>query len=200
MAARRPVRTLWIIYTDAATRPPILCDLLFRGNRSSPVHHTSCSARPPDVWPYFHSKNARIYGMELLATVLLVDDRASPHRGTCFWIYLDDNNCMAALVGGNSNTGVISVLVSRYWKMGQRFDICAWFLRVHAGLNPADLPTRGREIPFRPRVSAGSLPFRSMFSRIRSTLAVISDPPNVNRLRRVRNPVRKSPRRSILLG
>ena len=179
------------------TRPPApLCSALccFTGIGPPPhVLHTACSARGPAVWPYIFRMTALIYGMELLAMAPLFYDRAASPRGACFWIYLVRNNCMAALVRGDSNTGVIAVLVARLWPMVQIFGICARFSRLHSDLNPADLPTRGRKLPpsfpghrrifilsidVRPPKGHVSRPFR---------------PPNVSRLRRVRKKVRKSP-------
>ena len=76
-----------------------------------------------------------------------------------FWVYIDNNNCLAALARCDSNKGVIVVLVACFWKLVQRFDIGAWFPRVHSDINPADLPTRGKEIPFRPNSRDRPSPF-----------------------------------------
>ena len=91
--------------------------------------------------------------------VLFPDDHAAFLNGSCFWEYLGDNNCLASLVRGGSNAGIIAILVARFWQFLQRFDICVWFSRVHSDLNPADLPTRGKKLPFRPRFQKGFPPF-----------------------------------------
>ena len=121
--------------------------------------HTACASRAPAIWSYFFRNTALIYGLELLALVLFFEDHAAFLKGPCCWVYLDNNNCLASLVRGDSNTGIIAILVARFWQFLQRFDICVWFSRVHSDLNPADLPTRGKKLPFRPRFQKGFPPF-----------------------------------------
>ena len=167
----RPRRPRWIIYTDAAATPPMLCALLFRGGRSSPVLHTACEARAPTIWSYFFRFAALIYGLELLALVLFFEDHAAFLKGSCCWVYMGNNNCLASLVRGDSNTGIIAILVARFWQLVQRFDICVWFPRVHSDLNPADLPTRGKKLPSRPRITKGFSSFRPLSARCRTAVA-----------------------------
>ena len=151
----------WVIYTDAATEPPIICALLFNGKSRTPQLLKECAARVPVTWPYLFRRTALIYGLELLALVAFYEDHAPSIRGSSCWCYLDNNNCLEALVRGDSNTDVIAVLVARFWKLVQRYDIHVWFPRVKSKLNPDDLPTRGRKLP----LSAQSkLPFKSLGS------------------------------------
>lgn len=82
-AARRPDKLRLIIYTDAAANPPMLCALLFHGNRSTPALRTACSARAPAAWPYLFRRTCLIYGLEFLALVLFRDDRDASLRGEC---------------------------------------------------------------------------------------------------------------------
>ena len=147
IAAPRARRPRWIIYTGAATNHPMLCALLFRGGRSSPDLHTACAARAPAIWPYFFRHAALIYGLELLDPVLSIDDHAAFLNGSCCWVYLCNNNFLETLIRGDSNTGIIAILVSRFWQLVQRFDICVWFSRVHLDLNPADPPLLVRSSP-----------------------------------------------------
>ena len=76
------------------------------------------------------------------------EDYAPLLRGCSCWCYLGNNNFLAALVRGDSNTEVIAVLVDRFWKLVQRYDIRVWFSRVRSKLNPAYLPTRKKNLPF----------------------------------------------------
>ena len=105
-----------------------------------PELRTSCSARASTAWPYLFRKTCLIYGLELLALVLYLAGRAASLRGACCRTYIFNNNCLAALVRGGSNTSVIAVLVARFCQLVQRFDICALFPRVHSDINPADFP------------------------------------------------------------
>ena len=141
-----------LIYTDAATSPPRICALRFEGKSRPPVLNTLRAARVPTVWLYLSRHTCLIYGLELLALVAYFEDHAPSMRGICCWIYLD-NNCLAALVRGDSNTEVIAILVARFWLLVQRRNVCVWFSRVRSKLNPDELPTLG-----------GTLPYRSSFS------------------------------------
>ena len=138
--------------------------------------HTACASRAPAIWSYFFRYAALIYGLELLDMVLFFDDRAAFLKGSCCWAYLDNNNCLASIVRGDSNTCIIAILVARFWQIVQRFDICVWFPRVHSGLNPADLPTRGEKLPFRPRFQKGFSAFRPLSARCRKAVASLPPP------------------------
>lgn len=119
----------WIVYTDAATGPPSLCALLFDGKAKSSQLRTECSDRAPVTWSYLFRKTALIVGLELIALLAYFEDFAPSLRGKSCWVYLDNNNCLDALVRGDSNTDVIAVLVARFWQLAQRYDICLVFAR-----------------------------------------------------------------------
>ena len=193
IAVPRPRRPHWIVYTDAATNHPMLCALLFQGGRSSPDLQTACAARAPALWSYFFRFTALIYGLELLALVLFFEGRAAFLKGSCFWVYLDNNNFLASLVRGASNAGIIAIMAARFWQLVRRFDICVRFPRVRSDLNPADLPTLWGDLPFRPRFQKGFSSFRPLSARCRPAVAALS-PPKPIRIRAIRT-VRKSSRR-----
>ena len=176
-AGVRPSRADWLIYTDAATDPANLCALLFRGDRSRPTLDTLATARVDTQWIYLFRHTALIYGLELLALVAFFELRAPFLRGSCCWVYLDNNNCLAALTRGDSNTDAIAVLVAHFWSIVQRFDICIWFSRVRSKLNPADLPTRKLILPFKPRYSCSLSSIRQLFHLCRRNLAKMAPRP-----------------------
>ena len=60
---------------------------------------------------------------------------------------------------GDSNKAAIAVLVARARELIQRRAIIAWFSRAPSELNPADLPTRDRKLPYK---SAASGPFSAV--------------------------------------
>ena len=177
LARVRPTRADWLIYTDAATDPPRLCALLFRGDCSFPLLDTLASASVDLPWLYLFRHTALIFGLELLALVAFFELKSPFLRGTCCWIYLDNNNCLAALTRGDSNTEVIAILAALFWQIAQRYDICVWFSRVRSALNPADLPTRGRNLPFRPRNQCSFSSLRQLFHSCRTALRKIAPRP-----------------------
>ena len=85
--------------------------------------HTVCAARAPAMWPYFFRDAALIYVLEMSAVVLFFEDHAASLRRTCCWIFLDNNNCLAALVRGGANAGIIAILAASFWKLVKRFDM-----------------------------------------------------------------------------
>ena len=177
LAKVRPARADWLIYTDAATDPAKLCALVFRGDRTYPVLDTLATAKVDTPWIYLFRHTALIFGLELLALVAFFELRAPFLRGSCCWIYLDNNNCLAALTRGDSNTDAIAVLVAHFWSIVQRFDICIWFSRVRSKLNPADLPTRRKALPFKAKHSFSLSSTRQLFHLRRKNLAKIAPKP-----------------------
>ena len=149
----------WIVYTDAATTPPRICALRFRGSESTPSLAPQLSSAVPTVWAYRFRSTCPIFGLGLLAMVAFLEDEASELAGCSLWIYMGNNNSLSAMTRGDSNTDAIAVLVARAWELIQRPDIRAWFSRVPPKLNPADGPTRGRVPPFRAERNRG---FRSL--------------------------------------
>ena len=101
IAVPRPIHPHWIIYTDAASTPAQLCALLFKGGTSEIRLVKQCSAPASAVWHYLFRYTNLIYGIELFSLVLFFEDWAPLLKGSCCWVYLDNNNnCLSALVRG----------------------------------------------------------------------------------------------------
>ena len=139
----------WLVYTDAATTPPRLCALRFRGGTRTPNLVACSSMDAPSVWLYHFRETCLIFGLGLLALVDFLEDEADGLDGCSIWFYMGSNNSLSAMTRGDSNTASIAILVSRDSESIQRFQINAWFSRVPSKLNPADLPTRGKRPPFK---------------------------------------------------
>ena len=164
----------WIVYTDAATSPPRLCALRFAGNTRPTRLIQQLSSSAPTVWQYLFRKTCLIFGLELLALVAFLEESAVNLAGCSIWFYMDSNNSLSAMTRGDSNTAVIAVLVSRAWELIQRFQIRAWFSRVPSKLNPADLPTRGKKLPFRNGTKRPFTHLTILFRKCR----LAAEPPN----------------------
>ena len=124
LAVPRPPRPRWILYTDASTNRLKLRALLVHGDKRRPALRTFCADSASAPRSYLFLQAALIFGLELLAIEAFFGDRAPFIRGSCVWIYLDNINCLAALVRGDSNTAVVAVLVSRFWELAQRHNVC----------------------------------------------------------------------------
>ena len=90
----------WLIYTDADPTPPRLRALLFRANSPHPDIRALCSASVHVARPYLFRRTNLIFGLELLALVLFFEDWAPFLRGRWCWVYVDNNDCLAALTRG----------------------------------------------------------------------------------------------------
>ena len=118
LAIPRSARADWLIYTDAATEPTTICALIPHGNSSSPQLDTCYDQRLSAARGYLFRHTALIYGMELLSLVAFFETHSPRLRGGCCWVYLDNNNCLADLTRGDSNTDTIAVIVARFLEDG----------------------------------------------------------------------------------
>ena len=176
LARPRPLKPDWLIYTDAATKPARICALLFHGGRSSPDLHSCYSPKVDIAWPYLFRRTYLIYGLGLLDLVLFFEEAAPLLQGSCCWVYIDNNNCLAALIRGDSNTDIIAALVARCWRTVQRHDICVWFSRVKSTLNPAALPNRAKKLSFRAKYYRGFSSSKGLYAVCRSNLRKLDLP------------------------
>ena len=119
----------WPLYTDADTNPPRICALLFdpRKAETSLDAHLAAFVRP---WAQLFKQTCLIFGSELLGLAAFAEDRGPRLAGQSIWIYMGNNNCLSAMTRGDSNTGAITVLVSRIRGTLQRYFITAWVSRI----------------------------------------------------------------------
>ena len=133
----------WLLYTDAATNPPCICDLLFDPRKTSISLDAQlvAFARP---WIHWFKHTCLIFGLELLVLAAFVEDCGPRLAGRPIWIYMDSKNCFSAMTRDDSNTEDIAIPVGRIRDTLHRYHISAWFSRVSSKQNPADFPTRAK--------------------------------------------------------
>ena len=159
----------WLVYTDAASKPPCICDPLFDPHQGRPKLDAQLTAF---VRPRTHlfKKTCLILGLELLALAAFLEDYAPFLAGRSVWIYMDNNNCLSAVTRGDSNADAIAILVGRIWGAIQKRHISAWFSRAPSKQNPADLPTRDTASPFPIRSKASFKSFTELFRLVRKNI------------------------------
>ena len=59
-----------------------------------------------------------------MALVLCCEDSTASLHGSRCWVYVGNNNCLAALIRGDSNADIIAKLVARFRRLARRRDIC----------------------------------------------------------------------------
>ena len=160
----------WLVYTDAATNPPCLCALLFDMKKRPSELDTvlTAFARP---WNLLFKRTCLIFGLELLALAAFLEEKVPFLAGKTIWIYMGNNNCLAAVARGYSDAEAIAVLVCRIWRTLQRYQICAWFSRVPSKQYPADLPTRARKLPPPARRKASFKSIASPYGIVRNSFS-----------------------------
>ena len=127
---------------------PRLCAVRLKGGVRKAHLVQQLSSSVPTVWPYLFRSTCLISGLEIMALVAFLEESDAALAVCCIWIYMGSNNSLSAMTRGDSNTAAIAVLVSRAWGLIRRRQIRDWFSRIPSELNPADLPTRVKRIPF----------------------------------------------------
>ena len=128
--------------------------ILFDGSAPHPSCVGQYVADVSEAWMGLFNDTSLIYGIELLVLVAIVEHLVPLLQGCCVWFHVD-NNVLPDVARGDANTEVIAMMVAKLWYALQKFPICAWFSRASSALNPADLPTRGRELTlsiYRPHI------------------------------------------------
>ena len=137
------------IYTVATTSPAHICAHRFSGATERPRIAQQLSAAVPTEWAYLCRSTCLISGMELMALVPNLADSPAGIAGCSVWFYMDSNNYLSATTKAGSGEAFISAPVSRACELIMRFQIRDWFTWGTYKLNPSDLPTRSRKVPFR---------------------------------------------------
>lgn len=91
-AKPKPPKAVWLIYTDAASTPPRLRGLLFKGNSDRPDIRALCSDSMEVAWSYLFRYTNLIFGVELLSIVLFLEEWGPILRGRCCRACLGRNN------------------------------------------------------------------------------------------------------------
>ena len=170
-------RRNWLAYTDSATSHPRICALRFRGSDSTPHQAAQHSTAVPTVWLYQFRQTCLIFGLELLTLVAFLQDEAAGLAGCSIWVYMDGNNSLSAMTRGDSNMASIASLVARAWELIQRHHLRAWCSRVPLKLNPADLPTRGQMLPYKPARQSRFARLARLYRLCRAEARVPAPPP-----------------------
>ena len=136
----------FILFTDAATRTPLIAGVLFRPSSRRVLQLTK--GRVPSSWlRRFHRRN-KIFGAEFLAPLAFLWTHGRLLRNSACTIYLDSNNAIASLLRGDSCDSFIAAMVAVFWKLIQKLGMVVLIGRVTSKLNVADLPTRYLPTPF----------------------------------------------------
>ena len=136
----------FVINSDASTTGNRLASLHFKGGQSGhPFILRSAAATSPEFCVEAFHRTNRIYGLEILALLAFIYMLRFVLKGSCVNCYLYNNNALASLIKGDSNTTIIAAMVAAFWRALQKFNIDIFLGRVSSKLNIADHPTRRKE-------------------------------------------------------
>ena len=160
-ATPKPPKVERIVYTDAAGRSQIIAAVCLTpgtfvaGNRIDSVRHSKTGLK----WRKTFKKTCYIYGLEVLAVLAILLEKSNELRNKSVTFYIDNNNALSALIKNAANPPEIQAMVGLIWHRIRDLRITPWFERVPSKRNIADLPTRGRIIPF---TTSWKGPFRNL--------------------------------------
>ena len=93
------------------------------------------------------STNA-IFIFELFAMAASVFQLREQLTGKRAILFVDNEAACAALTTGTSKVPGALLLVYALWAIAAEHDVALWTERVPTGVNPADLPSRNKELSF----------------------------------------------------
>lgn len=141
----------FVIYSDAATSSNRIAALLFTGGqKGDPIVLLEACSGVPKAWNEAFHKTNLIYGLELLALLGFIYMNRALLANCTVNIYIDNNNALASVIRGDSNTTIIADMVAVFWRALVALGIDVWLGRVGSKLNIADIPTRDKpRLPFK---------------------------------------------------
>ena len=145
-----------------------------------------------------------IDGMGILSIVAFIVEHGARLADKAVAVYIDNNCALSALVKGSAKSEVLANVVQIFWLYVQKFEIEIWLQRVPSTRNIADLPTRGRRIPFQAEEELRFSKLDQLFAELKNKMSrnqherdLLLGPVSSSKLIRnmPRIPVRSSPYR-----
>ena len=146
----RPVNRTpdFVVYTDAALLTRRLAALVLSTRRHSVSADLLAVSSTPSAWfKLFHKRNP-IIGMEMLAPLALLWTAQSLLKGRSLNLYIDNDTASNTLIRGDCADAFLAAMIKAFWSLAEKLQVDIWIGRVGSPVNPADLPTRRKTLPF----------------------------------------------------
>ena len=138
----------FIVYTDSDLLSNRIAGLIMTLTDSGPMITLFCEAAVPQFWKSkFHRKNP-IIGMEMLDPLALIHTAAPKFINKRVNLYIDNDTASNTLIRAGCQDPVLAAMIGQFWKKAEQLGADIWIVRVPSEVNPADLPTRGKDWPF----------------------------------------------------
>ena len=99
--------------------------------------------------------------MEMLAPLAILWTAQSFLRGKSVNLYIDNDTASNSMVRGECADAFLAAMIKSFWKLSEKLQVDVWIGRVGSPVNPADLPTRNKTLPFPIK---RNIQFRSLFA------------------------------------
>ena len=109
-----------------------------------PVVLLEARSNVPKVWVEAFRRTNLIYGLELSPLLGFVFMNMALLANRTVNIYIDNNNALAALIRGDSNTVIVADMAAVFWRALVALGIDVRLGRVGSKLNIAGIPTRDK--------------------------------------------------------
>ena len=137
-----------VIYTDAALLTRRIAALILSPHGNGIKADLLAVSRTPSAWfKLFHRRNP-IIGMEMLAPLAILWTARSFLRGKRVNLYIDNDTTSNSMVRGECADPFLAAMIRSFWKLSEKLQVDVWIGRVGSKVNPADLPTRKKTLPF----------------------------------------------------
>ena len=151
------------VYTDAALLALRIAALVLSSRHPGAVADllvvsSTASAR----FKIFHKRNP-IIGMEMLEPLALLWTAQSFIRHKRINLYIDNDASSNTLIRGDCADAFLEAMIKDFWKLAGKLQVDVWIGRAGSPVNPADLPTRNKTIPFPIK---RSIQFENLFSSL----------------------------------
>ena len=150
-----------VIYTDAALLSRRLAAIIISTGQSGIKADLLAVSQTPSSWfKLFHKRNP-IIGMELMAPLAILWTAQSLLMGKRINLYIDNDTASNTLIRGDCADPFLSSMIKAFWRLAEKLQLDIWVGRVGSPVNPADLPTRFKNLPFPVK---RSIHFKSLFA------------------------------------
>ena len=135
-------------------------------SNQGPVINLLCEAPVPKFRKNKFSRRNPIIGMDIPAPMALLYKASHRYLNKRVNLYIDNDAASNTRIRGDSHDPVLDAMIGDYWKKAEQLSADIWIGRVALKVNPADLPTRGKQLSF---ITLGGVRFKNLFRLLCTT-------------------------------
>ena len=97
----------------------------------------------------------------MLAPLAILWTAQSFLRGKRVNLYIGNDTASNTMIRGDCADPFLAAMIKTFWKLAEKLQVDIWISRVGSTVNPADLPTRNKTLPFPIQLN---IQFKSLFA------------------------------------